>query len=505
MARCLRWCSIAAAIAWALVLPASAAAIGDPQQAVGGAGSKWFTGSLIQQIGENCSVLGDPYTEVMVSGVGSYGGAPGNGVVKVGDAYWVSLLVSIPGNPCGPGSSSVATDLSLPAHTAYDPSRQIRCFGTNRFSNDFFEVTNQTWNFLGQSGRYCPTGPSAGAPIGQRFGFRPLANGQQFWIFVPVKSTATLKGAGGPDEFDWLTQATGVYANPGRSYIWADVFPGGGGGTPFVYFAHDPAAIPFWDGAASGTENRVEFFANVYTGGQAGYLHYEIRRTDTNALVASDTDDASYNGAVGAGQDLVQVNATGPNAGPDGGYVPFAYGSLLDVPMKITWDFTYNGGSSHALKPATFRTLAGPDSDGDGVPDASDQCPSVKGTAANGCLPALPPLKGSVALKRNAKLKRSKLVPGVKLGLHCNLQSNATAGLSVNRATVHRLGLSAGRVGSGNAACTPAGGGSLKLKLTGSAATKLRGARNPVAATLTVAFRRQGSKPSKVVLPVRIA
>lgn len=43
-------------------------------------------------------MLGSPYTEVMIGGDGSYGGAPGKGAVKVGDAYWVSFLVSILGN-----------------------------------------------------------------------------------------------------------------------------------------------------------------------------------------------------------------------------------------------------------------------------------------------------------------------------------------------------------------------------------------------------------------------
>jgi len=46
---------------------------------IDGAGSKWFSGTAIQQIGENCSVLGSRYTEVMIGGVGSYGGASGRG------------------------------------------------------------------------------------------------------------------------------------------------------------------------------------------------------------------------------------------------------------------------------------------------------------------------------------------------------------------------------------------------------------------------------------------
>ena len=256
----------------ALIAPGVARADADPWSVVGGAGSKWFSGSLIQQIGENCAVLGSPYTEVMVSGVGSYGGAPGNGVVKVNDPYWVELMVAIPGNPCGTGSSLVVTDLVLPKNTVIDSSRTIRCFGTPRNQPDnLLELTNENWSFLGSSGRYCPTGPSV-APIGKRLGYRPLANGQFFWIFVPVKTSSTLFGAGGPDEFNWLTTSTGVYANPDRSQIWANVFPSGAGAqTPYIYFARTPAAVPFWQtGAPAGTENRVEFFANLFSAGFAG-------------------------------------------------------------------------------------------------------------------------------------------------------------------------------------------------------------------------------------------
>ena len=491
--------ALTVAVIVSLVAPSTAAAISDPEQAIGGAGSKWFSGSLIQQTGENCSVLGEPYTEVMVSGVGSYGGAPGGGAVHVNDPYWVSLLVSIPGNPCGSGSASVATDLALPAHTQYDSSRPIRCFGTQRFSDDFFEITNQTWSFLGQSGRYCPTGPS-GAPIGQRYGFRPLANGQMFWIFVPVRSSATL---GAPEEFNWLTQASGVYANPGRSYIWANVFPAGGGGSPFVYFAHDPAAIPFWSAATPGTENRVEFFANAYVAGEPGYLHYEIRRTDNNGLIATDADDLSYNGTVGPGMDLVQVEATGANAGPNGGYVPFAYGSLLNVPMQITWDFTYDGGASHAVRSAAFRTLAGPDDDGDGVANASDLCPATKGTLASGCLPAPPKLKGDVALNQGAKLKRRSLVRGRKVRLTCNLQSKANARMTLRRSAARRLGLKSTRVAGGRGSCNATAGGTLTLKLTRKAARKLRGA-GPLPAKVITTFTRPGSPAVTVIRRVKI-
>ena len=100
--------------------------------AVGGANSKWISGDLLQQTGLNCStaILGSSYTEVMVSGIASYGGL--DSVPKVGDPYWTAFLVSIPGNPCGSGSSSVVTTLVMPPNTQVDTSRQVKCYGLPR-------------------------------------------------------------------------------------------------------------------------------------------------------------------------------------------------------------------------------------------------------------------------------------------------------------------------------------------------------------------------------------
>jgi hypothetical protein len=145
-----------------------------------------------------------------------------------------------------------------------DSSRQIRCFGLPRNHDEntpWQDLSGQSWSFLGSSGPYCPTQPSI-SPYhqgGLQFGFRPLANGQFFWIFVPVTSSAELIGAAGPSPghgFTWLTDATGVYANPGRSFVWANVVPGGLGDNPFVYFAREPAAIPYWKDDAPNDPNR---------------------------------------------------------------------------------------------------------------------------------------------------------------------------------------------------------------------------------------------------------
>ena len=96
---------------------------------------------------------------------------------------------------------------------------------------------------------------------------------------MPVKSTAQLVGAGHspPDGFYWLTDATGVYANPGLSTVWANVFPSGTPADPYVYFGREPGALPFWkDGAPAGTENRAEFFVNLYSALKSGNLCFQL-------------------------------------------------------------------------------------------------------------------------------------------------------------------------------------------------------------------------------------
>ena len=346
----------------------------------------------------------------MVSGIGSYGGT--TGVVKVGDQYWTSMLIAIPGNPCGSGSSGVSTDLILPRNTQFDASRSIRCFYLPRNASNtdqFVEVTGQTWSAFGSSGDVCPAQPSPSSyhQGAYNIGFRPLASGTQLEIFVPVTSSSTLDGSGGPDLFSWLTDATGVYANPGLSRVYANVFSSGGS-DPFVYFSRTPSAVPFWkadaDSAPADLRNRTEFFANFYVAQKAGNVSFAITRTDVSpaaAVVDSTNPAAGFEGAVPAGNDSVQVQATGLAAGPNGGYAPFAWDKPgqngnpypkgeWDTPMRITWTFTPSSGPA-VTGFQDFTTLAGEDSDGDGVADINDACPTVKGTTADGCLPPAPP------------------------------------------------------------------------------------------------------------------
>ena len=540
----------------ALCMPAAASAQ-EPPQLVAGANSKWISGSLLSQTGLNCSVaiIGNSYTEIMVSGIASYGGAPSGGIPKVGEPYWTAFLVSIPGNPCGPGSSSVVTTLILPPSTQVDQTagRQIQCYGMPRNQSGWQNLTNASWSFLGQSGPYCANQPTV-SPYhqgGQQIGFRPLASGQMFWIFVPVKSSAPLIGAGGPSPghgFTWMTDATGVYANPGRSFVWANVVQGGGGAptAPFVYFSRDPTVIPFWKDDAPNdpnnnnitTKSRAEWFADLYSAGKAGNFCWQLDYGPAiSAPIAIDSCASGFpgwNGAITTAGDLWQVFGDGPN----GGYSPLYYDD--DPPntqFTLRWKFIPTDGSGQVFKDTTFRTLAGPDQDGDGVANnGTDACPEVKGTLPNGCLPAaqpdpdkdgvyggsdacpdkdgkgalngcpteiIPPvdppvLGGVVGVKRGALLKGSALAKGAVVKFTCTVDSAAAGTLSITGKIAKRLRITTKKknlvVASGRGSCRAAGGGSLKLKVLRAYARKLRRARK-LPGSLAVKLTAPGQTP----------
>jgi hypothetical protein len=507
------------------------------------------------------AIIGDAYTEVMVSGIASYGGTSDGGVPRVGDPYWTAMLISIPGNPCGAGSSSVVTTLILPPNTSVDSSRQIRCFGLGRNpGSTWAELTGTSWSFLGSSGPYCPTQPTI-SPYhqgGLQMGFRPLANGQMFWIFVPVKSTGTLVGAAGPSPghgFTWMTDATGVYANPGRSFVWANVFNASTGTNPFIFFSREPAAIPFWkNDAPDGQKNRVEFLADLYSDFRPGTLCFELYAgTTATGTPLPNTNCSSvpgWDGTVTNAGDLWQVFGTGESRGPNGGYVPFVYGENETYTLK--WIFTYTGGSTS--KTVTFTTLSGPDQDGDGVPNnGADLCPSVKGTLANGCLPAAQPdpdkdgvygaadkcpatagngalngcpggiipiikppdppdpveLVGTIGIRRGALIKKAALAKGAPVKFECTVDSAAKGTLTIAAkvAKALRIKLKRGQrkvvIAKGSGSCTAGSGGSLKLKVLRAHARKIKRARKKFPAALAIGLTAPGQTPVKLKQSVK--
>jgi hypothetical protein len=552
-----------------LALPAAAHAVVEPPQIVGGADSKWISGDLIQQTGLNCStaILGSSYTEVMVSGVASYGGL--NRVPKVGDQYWTAFLVAIPGNPCGTGSSSVVTTLVMPPNTDVDTSRQVKCYGLPRNHDDttpWLDLTNESWSFLNQSGPYCAHQPTV-SPYhqgGLQFGFRPLANGQFFWMFVPVKSTAPLVGAGHspPDGFYWLTDATGVYANPGLSTVWANVLPGGSTTEPFIFSTHEPAIQPYWDKDAEDlapanpgdppmpTHSRAEWFGDLYSAFEPGYFCWEMYRgataTGTPEAVCNDGKAGPWNGNVLDYSDSWFIEGGGPHKG----YMPFSYD---DEPPGTThtvrYTFTYAGGAKQVHKDFTFRTLNGPDLDGDGVGANEDSCPDLKGTLSNGCnvptqpdpdqdgvygdadkCPAVPgngalngcpggivpdPPKNVLTgilsgIKKGATLKKSALAKGLVVKYTCTVDSTAKGSLAISKKTASKLKIKTKKkqksvtIASGKGSCSKAAGGTLKLKLAKAYASKVKRTKKKFPATLSVGLTAPSQTPVTMKQSVKV-
>ncbi|MEA2389800.1 MAG: OmpA-OmpF porin, family [Thermoleophilaceae bacterium] len=245
-----------------------------------------------------------------------------------------------------------------------------------------------------------------------------------------------------------------------------------------------------------------------------------------------------------AGGDSFQIFGTGASAGPNGGYVPFAY-LPGEHTYTIRWSFTYNPGSGNQTitKDIAFTTLAGPDGDGDGVPDASDSCSTVSGTQANGCPPPVqtdpdgdgvfgsadkcPTKNGGAALNgcpppvpiaftaslgaiKDNKLARKALVKGVSLPIKCSLASKASAKLKLSRKIAKQLQISVKpgqktvTIGSGSADCTPGAGRKIKVKLKPSLVQKVRKPKGPIKATLGVLFKRAGSKTITVTRAVKL-
>ncbi|MBJ7353389.1 MAG: hypothetical protein JHC98_01060 [Thermoleophilaceae bacterium] len=522
---------IVAVLAICAVAPTGASAA--PEDSVAGAGKKWVSGSLMQISGTNCSILGGSYSETMVSAISGYGGAASGSVVRIGDEYWASVMISIPGNPCGTGSTIVSTDLSFPKGTSYDPARQIRCFGIPRNGNTWSELTGGSWDMrpigINAYGPYCPTSttPSAsGAGIG--FGYRALVSGQMYQLFVPVKSTQQLLGAAANpvDEFRWTITATGTYNND-STYVWTNVFPSGSS-APYLYYARNPSIVPFWDkNQPAGTENRIEIFGNLYSNFQPGSFCWDMYAgpTATGTPVVKCEDLGGEWGSTVTNADDTWL-ITGP--GPNGGAVPFyfnppGYGQTF----TFRYRFTYNSGSTTIYStPITFTTLSGPDEDGDGVANnGADQCPTVKGNLPNGCQPSLAAndadgdgvigaddicpeaaqastTNGCPAFKTGfgklPKLKRKALVKGTKIKISCTIDSNAKADITVSKAVAKKLKLKVKKgaksvsIGGATGPCKASGGGALKLKLSSKAKKAVLKSKKAVSTTITLTTSRSG-------------
>jgi hypothetical protein len=583
---------IFALLAALLVLAPNAFALNPEQTLTGLSNSSWYGGSLNQQWGENCSVLGNPSSEVMTSAIGGYGGTAS--VVGTNTPYWATLLVSTPGNPCGSGSAGVRTDLFLPPGTSIDASRPVRCFYLTRNepdrTNGWIDGSNETWTMSGVgSGRICP---SSAVPLGNngyQVGFRPIPSGLMLRIFVPVVSTQALSG----QPMDWQVDSTAAYESPGLTRTSTYVFAGVDASTPSVFFTRSPAAVPFWNASApAGLRSRVEFFADINTANFSGKIIYDVYRLDGPSPERIWSSDPARPGqipgegpiVVGSGQGLVKVivNPALPAdtrallTGPNGGYAPLAFDppgtpgntrGEWDVPMKVVWRFVRDAGGTYSGPEQSFRTLAGPDTDGDGVPDGVDACPNAKGNGSNGCAvvvtsadddgdldgvprsadrcpevqapgtadgcpapaPTATPVPGSgggattvlpqsqggapapqgrLLAKPKSTISKAKLVAksGATLTVQCTAGASVTVGLVATKAAAKLLKLKTNPLPTLATSKGVCAGGETRLKLTASKALsgKLKRTRAQLSATLTATVKNDAGTATAPPVGVKI-
>lgn len=495
------------------------------QQVTGISNSKWVTGDSGQTYGTNCStaILGSSYPEVMEMAYSRYGGKANS--IRVGDQYWAMIHLAVTGNPCPKGSDIIPIDLVMPPGTSFDSSRPIRCFSTGiHDSSNFYESTNENWDMrpigINAYGRTCPNGltpPAKGYGVG--LDYRGLATGQNFLMYVPVKSTQTLVGSGNADHrFVWLVSPTLAYDYFGTQ-TWANVFPAGSS-SPYVYFARTPSVIPYWKpDSADGHPNRVEIFANLFSNFQAGTFGFNLYAGSS----ASGPVVLPYSGSVDASSDTWYTYGDGPN----GGATLWLDSAYAGQTMTIRWYFTPSGGSTVYGTPITFKVLSGADDDGDGIPnDGTDECPSDKGDPPNGCpksLAAYADPDGDGVIGANdkcpnlaqfgatngcptltakfgklPKFPRSKLAKGVSFPVTCSLDSPVKADLVVKSSVAKKLKLKVKKgaktvsIGSAKATCKAKGGAKLKLKLSSKAKKPVTKSKKSIAATINLKFSPTG-------------
>lgn len=511
------------------------------QQVTGISNSKWTTGDMGQTYGTNCStaILGSSYPEVMEMAYSRYGGKPGS--IRVGDQYWAMIHLAVTGNPCPKGSDIISIDLAMPPGTSFDGTRPIRCFSTGRSdSNNFYESTNEGWDMrpigINAFGRTCPTGltPSAtGHGVG--LDYRGLASGQNFLMYVPVKSTQPLVGSGNSDHrFVWLVNPSLAYDYFGTQ-TWANVFPAGPS-TPYLYFARTPSVVPFWSSDASDPHpNKVEIFANLFSNFQNGTYCFSLfdGATASGTPILSCSD---WNAQSDGTSDSWYIFGDGPNGG----------GVLwLDTPfyghtMTIRWQFTPSGGSPIYATPITFKALSGPDDDSDGIANnGTDECPTEKGDPPNGCpksLFASSDPDGDGVLGHNdkcpaiamigaadgcpiltakvgklPKFKRSKLAKGVSFSATCSFDTPVSASFTVSKSVAKKLkvkvkkGKKTATIATAKGTCKKKGGVKLKLKSTSVAKKAIAKSKKSISGSLVVTFSPKGGvKPVTTTKPVKI-
>jgi hypothetical protein len=219
---------IAALAAAAAFVPLAATA---PAHAAAG----WFEGNSDTQSGSTCFGGPSGYGQITSNSV-AYWTDPAAGYPAIGDKYWIRITTGAIGFGCPGGIDDVGYDLVLPAGTrlaidlsSSNPDDKVRCFGYSSATGKTFELTDQLWNAPWDTAhkyKYCDSTklPSPGS-YGVDLGYRMLAQGQSFWLTVPVVSTKPLRGmAQAGNEAKAMAAVTSSVNTLAAPYQWETVF-----------------------------------------------------------------------------------------------------------------------------------------------------------------------------------------------------------------------------------------------------------------------------------------
>jgi hypothetical protein len=415
------------------------------------AAAGWFEGNSDYQSGSTCFGGPSGYGQLTSNSV-AYWTDPAASYPAVGDKYWIRITTGAIGFGCPGGIDDVGYDLVLPAGTklaidlaSTNPDDKVRCFGYSSATGKTFELTDQLWNAPWDTAhkyKYCDSTklPTPGT-YGWNLGYRMLAQGQSFWLTVPVVSTRALKGMAEAGDASkavaGITSSVNTLAAP---YQWETVF----------------------DRAAS-----VSYPADAVT-----------QVTDAGARVSGIVDSYFRPGKVyvdiGEGTSGAYTATAGPFAVDDSSWrwrVDEDW-SALTPGTDYSWRvrFVDAGGATTAGPNRTFRTTGTRPATGGGGPivagggGAGTPAPPAGGAPdpapAPTPAPVPPPANSGDTTVPTATIARLRaprlgaLAKGLRIGVTCSEACAISAQLTVDAKTARALKLPRGKrvvaAGAGN-------------------------------------------------------
>lgn len=199
---------------------------------------------------------------------------------KVGDVYWAH---SVAANVSGCSNMLVTPEIVLPPNTisAVDSTNKIRCYLT-KFSVNPYQTTEVTGTGTNYS---CPTALAAGSlgMGGYSMGQANLPSGWLWEVWIPVRSTAQLSGAGA-DKF-----TLGVHAVPSAAFLTNGTNGVVTGTAPVKVFANPPSISYPVPSATSITDTSARTEGHLFSHYAAGTVYVDFGPTTAYGTTRSYT------------------------------------------------------------------------------------------------------------------------------------------------------------------------------------------------------------------------